>query len=61
LLGSEVNRRVSSIRPLPSKKNLVVGVALGEAKVPAMAAALRGGLINGLITDEATAAELLRQ
>jgi len=33
--------------------------ALGPAKVPAILAALKGRLINGLITDEATAQALL--
>ena len=33
--------------------------ALGPAKIPAIRAALKGRLINGLITDEATAKALL--
>ena len=32
---------------------------MGERKLPAIAAAVRGGLVNGLITDEATAEKLL--
>jgi DNA-binding transcriptional regulator LsrR (DeoR family) len=38
---------------------LTVAAALGPAKIPAILAALRGQLINGLITDEATAKALL--
>ena len=54
------NARVTSA-PLPRAegRHLVVAVAVGEAKVPALAAALRGGLVNGLVTNEATAARLL--
>ena len=37
----------------------VVGVAVGPAKIPAIAAALRGRLLSGLVTDEATAAAVL--
>jgi DNA-binding transcriptional regulator LsrR (DeoR family) len=40
---------------------LTVAAAVGPAKVPAILAALRGRLINGLITDEATARSLLAQ
>lgn len=38
---------------------LVVGVAWGEEKVPAMAAVLRGGFISALVTDLRTAVALL--
>ncbi|MTH96062.1 sugar-binding transcriptional regulator [Roseibium sp. RKSG952] len=37
----------------------VYGVAAGEAKAPAIAGALQGGFINALITNEATAEQLL--
>jgi DNA-binding transcriptional regulator LsrR (DeoR family) len=37
----------------------VIGVAAGAAKVSAILAALKGRLINGLVTDEATAQALL--
>jgi DNA-binding transcriptional regulator LsrR (DeoR family) len=36
-----------------------VAAAVGRAKVPAIKAALAGRLINGLITDEATARAIL--
>ena len=55
------NTRVASA-PLPRAADRpVIGVAVGEAKVPAIRAALRGHLINGLITNEATAERLLPQ
>lgn len=38
---------------------LVVGVAWGESKVPAILAALRGGFLSALVTDRATAIHLL--
>lgn len=53
------NKRVTSIpHPVPAIA-LTVAAALGPAKVPAIRAALKGRLINGLITDEATARALL--
>ncbi|SDE02335.1 sugar-binding transcriptional regulator [Limimaricola pyoseonensis] len=54
------NSRVASA-PLPRPpKRPVVGLAVGPAKVGAIRAALTGRLVNGLITDEATAEKLLR-
>jgi DNA-binding transcriptional regulator LsrR (DeoR family) len=38
---------------------VVVALAKGRKKLPALRAAVRGGLVNALITDEATAAALL--
>ena len=53
------NERLSSI-PLESAPDaLIVGVAMGAKKTPAIAAALRGRLLNGLVTDEETARVLL--
>ena len=40
---------------------LTIGAAVGPAKVPAIGAALKGRLINGLITDEATAGAILKR
>ena len=37
----------------------VIALAKGRRKLPAIAAALRGRLVNGLVTDEATAEALL--
>jgi DNA-binding transcriptional regulator LsrR (DeoR family) len=38
---------------------LVIGVAKGQQKLAAIQAALKGRLINGLMTDEITAQSLL--
>jgi DNA-binding transcriptional regulator LsrR (DeoR family) len=60
-LKGGTNRRLTSLpHPVPATA-LTVAAALGPAKVPAILAALRGRLINGLITDEATAKALLAQ
>jgi DNA-binding transcriptional regulator LsrR (DeoR family) len=59
VLKEGTNRRLTSIRhPVPATA-LTVAAAVGPAKVPAILAALKGQLINGLITDEATAKTLL--
>lgn len=53
------NARVASA-PLPrAAERPVIAVATGEAKLPAIRAALVGRLVNGLITSEATAERLL--
>ncbi|RFC66745.1 MULTISPECIES: sugar-binding transcriptional regulator [Mesorhizobium] len=53
------NARVASA-PLPSReKALVVALAKGERKLPGILAAVTRRLVNGLITDERTAAALL--
>ncbi|BCH13665.1 MULTISPECIES: sugar-binding transcriptional regulator [unclassified Mesorhizobium] len=53
------NDRVSSA-PLPSReKSLVIALAMGERKLPGILAAVNRRLVNGLITDERTAAALL--
>jgi DNA-binding transcriptional regulator LsrR (DeoR family) len=39
----------------------VVAIAVGEAKVGALLAALRGRLVNGVVTSEATAERLLAE
>lgn len=54
------NDRVVSA-PLPSREtSLVVALAKGENKLPGTRAALNRRLVNGLITDEASAESLLR-
>ena len=59
LIDGLTNARVASA-PIPSRETcLVVGVAMGARKLPAIRGALRSQLINGLITDEATASALL--
>ena len=46
--------RIETGRSLP-----VIGVAAGEGKLAAIRAALQGRILNGLVTDESTAAALL--
>ncbi|MBN9138700.1 MAG: sugar-binding transcriptional regulator, partial [Phyllobacterium sp.] len=38
----------------------VIAIAMGAKKLPGIVAAIKGSLINGLITDEQTAEALLR-
>jgi DNA-binding transcriptional regulator LsrR (DeoR family) len=59
VLDGASNDRVTSIPLQVPSRALVVGVASGPAKVPAILAALRGRILNGLITNEATAVDLL--
>ncbi|OLP62323.1 DNA-binding transcriptional regulator [Xaviernesmea oryzae] len=55
-----IRDRVASV-PLPdTQRCTVIGMAKGPRKLPALAAALRGRVLNGLITDEATAEALLK-
>lgn len=59
LLDHPVNLRVASL-PIPDRANsTVIGVARGVRKHAAIRAAVRGGHINGLITDEEAARMLL--
>lgn len=53
------NARVASVPLAPGAARAVVAVAVGEAKLPALRAALRGRLVNGLVTDEAMAGRLI--
>ncbi len=53
------NQRLTSVPHQVPAKTQTIGVAVGDAKVLAIQAALRGGILNGLITDEATARTLL--
>jgi DNA-binding transcriptional regulator LsrR (DeoR family) len=59
LLDNAVNDRVASVPIPPRDKCCVVGIAQGRRKWTAMRAALRGGILNGIITDEFTAQHLL--
>lgn len=61
LLDCAFNRRVASAELPRGYDRPVFGVAAGEAKLPAIRAALIGGLVNGLITSEATAERLLTE
>ena len=60
LIEGITNERVASA-PLPSReRSQVIALAMGQKKVPAIRAALTRRLVNGLITDEETAASLLK-
>ncbi len=59
LIEGLTNTRVAS-GTLPSTEScLIVAMAKGEKKLPGVRAAITGGLVNGLITDELTATALL--
>ena len=59
MIDGITNDRVASA-PLPSReKSLVIALAMGDRKLPAILAAASRRLVNGLITDERTAAALL--
>lgn len=57
-MDHNVNRLMVGVQ-VPSNDSPVLCIAGGESKRPALAAALNGGLINALITDEITAKALL--
>lgn len=61
LVDTEVDSRLVSVH-LNTLKELenVIGVAAGKHKLPAIHAALTGGYLDILITDEETAAQLCR-
>ena len=59
LVEGLTNDRVVSA-PLPSRETaLVVALAKGDKKLPGIRAALSRRLVNGILTDEYTAAKLL--
>jgi DNA-binding transcriptional regulator LsrR (DeoR family) len=59
LLADTANLRVASA-PIPARdRATVVALAKGPRKTGALRAALRGGVVNAIITDEATAEALL--
>jgi DNA-binding transcriptional regulator LsrR (DeoR family) len=59
VLTCGTNTRLTSVPHRPADNRLVVGVAVGPAKVGPIQAALKGKILTGLITDEATALALL--
>jgi DNA-binding transcriptional regulator LsrR (DeoR family) len=61
IIDGGTNSRLTSIPPRVPAAALTIGAAVGKAKVSAIQAALKGRLINGLITDEATAGAILRR
>jgi len=50
IIDGGTNKRLTSIPPQVPAEALTIGAAVGPAKVPAIAGALKGRLINGLIT-----------
>lgn len=59
LIEGGANARVASA-PIPSReRGLVIASAMGRRKMPGILGAIRGKLVNGLITDEATAEALI--
>lgn len=59
IIDGLVNDRVNSAPLYPRPDSLVFAIAAGEAKVPALLGAMTGKLVNALITNEATAEQLL--
>jgi DNA-binding transcriptional regulator LsrR (DeoR family) len=59
LVDGPTNARVASAPIPPRETGLVIAMAMGRRKASAIRAALKGGLANGLITDESTAELLL--
>lgn len=54
-----VNDRVTTVPLKVGGQSLVCGIAAGENKIESISAALNGKLLNGLVTNEATADRLL--
>jgi len=59
VLDRGTNLRVTSVPPQPDSPRPRICIGHGGAKVAALRAALRGRIVNGLITDEDTARALL--
>lgn len=53
------NKRTGGVRVEPGLARPAIGIAAGPSKVVPIAAALKSRILNGLITDETTAAALL--
>ena len=58
-LDSPRNALVGGVQVQSGATRQVIGVAAGPAKVRAIRAALRGHILNALVTDEATAKAIL--
>jgi DNA-binding transcriptional regulator LsrR (DeoR family) len=58
-IETPLSGRMGGVRIEAGRSVPVIGVAAGPTKVPAIRGALAGRLINGLVTDEPTAAALL--
>ena len=58
-IETERDALVGGLRIAPGRQQPVIGVAAGASKVRAIRAALVGKILNGLVTDETTAAAIL--
>ncbi len=58
-IDSPRNALIGGVRVAPGQSQPVIGVAAGPSKIKAIRAALLGRILNGLVTDEPTAAALL--
>jgi DNA-binding transcriptional regulator LsrR (DeoR family) len=58
-IDAGTNLRICGVRVAAGDTRAVIGLAAGDVKTTAIRAALKGRLINGLITDERTALQLL--
>ena len=58
-ISSDRDQLVGAVRVEPGRDKPVIGVCAGPNKIRAIRAALQGRIINGLVTDEATAAAIL--
>lgn len=58
-IDSPRNALVGGVRVEPGQTKPVIGVAAGRTKLKAIQAAMKGRIINGLVTDEPTAKALL--
>src|SRR3981189_1713715 len=61
IIEGGTNQRLTSIPPQVPARALTIGAAVGPAKVPAIAAALKGQLVTRFGTDETTASAILKQ
>jgi DNA-binding transcriptional regulator LsrR (DeoR family) len=59
IIEGYANDRVNSVPLAPHPEKLVYGIASGTPRVQAIRGAMRGGLINCLITNEVTAEQIL--
>jgi DNA-binding transcriptional regulator LsrR (DeoR family) len=59
ILQQGTNTRITSVPPQPGSARPRICVACGPAKIEPLRAALAGRVMNGVVTDESTAAALL--
>lgn len=58
-LESPDDTRLGGVRVVPGLARPAIGVAAGASKVGAIRAALKAGILNGIVTDEMTARAIL--